>query len=85
MATGTELLARIDELKQKQHELAEQQRALIEDAVPEIVGSILEQIEILNAHNTGDKYSLKRGIYNVDDPAKIRERKTGTAMGQAGL
>lgn len=85
MATGTTLLAQLDELKEQQAKLAEQQREIIENAVPEIVQSILEQIEILNRYNAGDKYSLKRGIYNVDE-SKIRPKeKPGTAMGQVGI
>lgn len=86
MVTGTTLIAQLDELKQQQAELAERQRDIIENAVPEIIHGILEQIEILNRYNSGDKYSLKRGIYNVDE-TKIRERdKPGsTAMGHIGI
>jgi hypothetical protein len=33
----------------------------------------------------GDKYSLKRGIYNVDESRIRPKEKPGAAMGQVGL
>lgn len=85
MATSTTLTAQLEELKEQQAKLAAAQRELIENAVPEIVQSILDQIEILNRYNSGDKYSLKRGIYNVDESRIRPKEKPGTAMGQVGL
>jgi carbonic anhydrase len=85
MALGVELSARLDELKQQEAAIQRQQKELIEDAVPEIITRILEMVEVLNKHNNGDKYSLKRGIYNVDETKIHATRKTPTAMGAPGL
>jgi hypothetical protein len=83
MALGVELNAKLDDLKQQEIALQQKQKALIEDAVPEIITGILEMVDVLNKHNTGDKYSLKRGIYNVD--ATKVHAKTPTAMGAPSL
>lgn len=85
MAYGVELNAKLDDLKAQERVIQEQQKALVQEAVPEIIMSILEMVEVLNKHNTGDKYSLKRGIYNVDSEKVRATEKTPTAMGAIGL
>jgi uncharacterized protein YjlB len=63
---------KIEALKAQRAALDAQIADEIAETVPAIITQILEWVEVLNEYNKGDKYSLKRGIYNVTEENKDR-------------
>lgn len=61
----TTIQARLDQIKQEQDKLNRELQALIEEGLPEILDQLLSWVEVLNTHTSGDRWGLKRGIYNV--------------------
>lgn len=72
---SVEMMSRLEELKRERARLELEMNKAVTDTLPEIVDNLLEMVAILNEHTSGDKWGLKRGVYNVTHENKQRVLK----------